>query len=381
MKSKPMPCRQEPTEPMSYNAMIKSRLCRWKTNYEEMHAANLNYTAIANKMEEDFHIRTSPQKISAMFDILSDREVKLQEIVALSQIFHFPLQDICEFPNAPASNALEINALLKKQKQDRSICPVGNDFYDGQYYCYYFKPKLSEDRLKPVEEGSIEEAAMNISISGGHSTITLHELKANTTFYGEPMPCFTLKGNLYHFESSNIAYSFISSSDGRRAMALMFSYLDLSSDIRYYMTMGMLTFSLNQVHAPLFQKMAVFRVKQDYRDPHVDNILRGILALNTSPIILDEDTIKQLIDQEPMLAKLIAPEKAIKKCYAFSENTIRGNSFFLLDDRQKIEILLLLKKSSLFPVQELVSESDTFTDFIKAYQREMLKKPTPDPTP
>ena len=66
---------------MSYNAMIKSRLCRWKTNYEEMHAANLNYTAIANKMEEDFHIRTSPQKISAMFDILSDREVKLQEIV------------------------------------------------------------------------------------------------------------------------------------------------------------------------------------------------------------------------------------------------------------------------------------------------------------
>ena len=101
----------------------------------------------------------------------------------------------------------------------------------------------------------------------------------------------------------------------------------------------------------------------------------------TSPIILDEDTIKQLIDQEPMLAKLIAPEKAIKKCYAFSENTIRGNSFFLLDDRQKIEILLLLKKSSLFPVQELVSESDTFTDFIKAYQREMLKKPTPDPTP
>lgn len=68
------------------------------------------------------------------------------------------------------------------------------------------------------------------------------------------MPLFKLTGDLKLLENPSIAYSFISDDTGRRAMALMFRYLNLNSDIRYYIPAGMLTFSTNKTHEPLFQK-------------------------------------------------------------------------------------------------------------------------------
>lgn len=362
----------------NYNRHIKEKLIQWKKEFEDAVGSDLNYTAIAKKMETNFGIRTSPQKISAMFDILSDREVKLQEIMALSQIFHFPLEDICEYPNAPISNALEIASLLKHKKENHGITPVSNMFYSGDYYCYYFKPK-HVDNLKPVEDSAIEEAKLTINIEKGHSSIILQECRASSTFYGDPLPSFTLKGNLYHFANPNISYSFITSDDGRRAMALMFSYLNLSSDIRYYMSAGMMTFSWDEIHHPLFQKMAIFRVQQDYQDPAVNRHLRGILALNTMPLVIDEETLDRLTEEEPMLKRLISREQAIKKCYVFSESGIQGNSFFIPDEHKRMELLLHLRENSLLPAHELIEEPRTFADYIKCYQQTQLaEKKSPD---
>lgn len=357
-----------------YNSHVKQKLIAWRDSFEEANSARLNYSAIAKKMEVDFHIKTSPQKISAMFDSASDREVKLQEVAALAQIFNIPLQNICEYPNAPASN-IDLSKLVSQSKtRQSSIKQLNNSFYAGDYYCYYFKAKHHHDQLKPVEESDIEEATLKISIENGHTVVTLKEIKSSTTFYGKPMPSFTLTGNLYHFENTDIAYSFITDETGRRAMALMFTYLNLSADIRYYITVAMMTFSLNQTHNPLFQKMAVFRVRQNYDKPETAEILRGILALNTCPIVIDEETLNKLIDQDEVVKRLISSEKALKKCYIFSEAVIRSNSFFISDENEKIQKILQLRKNSLFPAHEIISEPDAFADFIKQYQCAQLKE-------
>ena len=135
----------------------------------------------------------------------------------------------------------------------------------------------------------------------------------------------------------------------------------------------MMTFSLNQTHEPLFQKMAVFRVRQDYKAKESSEILRGILALNTSPIIIDELTLKQLSESDDTLRKLLSEENALEKCFVFSESTIRGNSFFILDENQKVKKLLQIRKNSLFPAHEIISEPDSFADFIKDYQQKQTQ--------
>ncbi len=75
---------QTEEEQLDYNARVKKNLIAWRDSFEEANCgAKLNYSAIAQRMERDFKITTSSQKISAMFDSQSTREVKLQEIAAL----------------------------------------------------------------------------------------------------------------------------------------------------------------------------------------------------------------------------------------------------------------------------------------------------------
>ena len=193
------------------------------------------------------------------------------------------------------------------------------------------------------------------------------------------MPSFTLTGNLYHFENPDMAYCFLADELGRRAMALMFTFLNVSSDIRYYLTAGMLAFSINQTHVPLFQKIAMFRVRQDiHNDPEAADVIRGILALNTCPIILDKETLDQLVAEDEDMRKLVSEEKAMKTCYVFSEAAVSGNAFFIRDEDEKMRKILKLRKSSLNPAHEIVSDPDYFADFIKHYQQRQLPV-RPDP--
>jgi hypothetical protein len=367
--------KDRPEKKLDYNARVKERLIAWRDAFEEANCgAKLNYSAIADKMKHDFDITTSPQKISAMFDSQSQREVKLQEVAALCQIFNIPMQSICEYPKAPVSDMERLSLVKRKNAKQEGIRHLNNAFYEGQYYCYYFRPKHFHDKLKPVEESILEEAMLDIRIKHGNTVVTLTEMKVGKTFTGDKVPqSFVLTGNLYHFENTDMAYSFLTDETGRRAMALMFTYLNLCADIRFYITVGMMTFATNQTHVPLFQKMAVFRVRQKvHEDPKQAELVRGILALNTCPIVLDEETMDRLVAEDEDLASLIAREKALKKCYVFSEAAIRSGCFFIQDDDVKMQKLLKLRRNSLYPAHEIVSEPDYFADFIKHYQQSQL---------
>lgn len=364
----------ENTGDLNYNALVKDRLIRWKEAFETASGVKLNYSAIANLMHERFHITTSSQKISAMFDRASTREVKLAELAALAQIFDIPLWDVCSYPNAPSSG-IDLHKLVGRSNSSApAVRQLSNPYYAGEYRCYYFKPKHYAARLKPVEESLIEEATLTIEQTGGRTKVTFRERKRSTSFYGEPVPAFTLTGTLYLFENTGMAYCFLSDETGRRAMALMFQYLNLSADVRYYITAGMMTFSVNQIHEPLFQKMTIFRVPQNLENEEEMELLRGILTLNTAPIALDEETIARLTEEDETLKRLIAPEKALKKCCLFSEAAIQSDAFFIQDEYEKMELLLRLRKNSLYPAHEIVSGSDAFADFVRKLQQRQMER-------
>lgn len=103
----------------NYNMFVKHNLIKWRDAFETTNHVTLNYTAIANALQTHFNISTSTQKVAAMFNSQSPREIKLQELVAIAQIFDIPLWDLCQYPNNPDSG---INTYsLTKQTKD-SVC-------------------------------------------------------------------------------------------------------------------------------------------------------------------------------------------------------------------------------------------------------------------
>lgn len=366
----------EQEELQSYHMMIKRRLVKWRAAFEKSMGASLNYEGIASLMTEKFGLQTSPQKIAAMFDLTKTREVKLAELVALCQIYDIPLVDLCSFPGT-LSSGMDIGRTLRRGKGTPSANhPLSNRYYQGEYYAYYLRPKHYEDHLKPVEQNELEEARLTIAIEEGRTVVTLQEMKSQTSFYRKPMPAFTLTGNLYVFENTDIAYCFLSEGTGRRAMALMFQFLNLSADVRYYMTVGMMTFSLNQVHQPLFQKMAVFRQRQDKDSPEGQQVLRGILALDNGSILLDEQTIRRLMEEDENMRALLVPDRALTQCSLFSETALRSAMPSLENRDRKTDTILRLKSQSLNPAHEIVSETDAFAGFIKRYQQRQMEQET-----
>lgn len=360
-------------ENYDYNALVKKRLFKWRREFEQaLGEQTLNYSGIADMMYQKFHIKTSPSKIRAMLDGEPHREVKLSELVALAQLFNIPLWSICEFPESTKENddsGVDFSRLIKGGKhKDSAIHQLTNHYYNSDYYCYYFDTHPKEHLVRPVKNDKIEEAKMTIDIKEGRTIVTLEKTPSNTTFCGDPVPPFKLTGELNLLENPSMAYSFITGKDGHRAMALMFRYFNLSYDIRYYIPVGMLTFSIDEIHEPLFQKMAVFRVRQDYNNPKTADMLRGILSLNSAPLVIDNDTLTEL-RKDKRMERILSPDKAIfNHCSVFLESSIRSNSYFIPDENERMQLLLQIRSNSLYPSHEIISEPKYFNRFIKHHQ-------------
>lgn len=365
----------------SYTRLVKKRLIEWKKSFEDqLGGIELNYAAIARTLEQQFGIYVSAALIGKMFVQEDDREVRLDVLTALAQLFNIPIWEICEHPSDASSN-IAIGSLVKwKNKGYRDRQPITNKYYEGDYYCYYFTQSHADDDIRPIEELPLREAILSISIENGRTRVTFKQTMYEKGFYGDTLDPYILTGDLYRFTQSDIAYSFIANEDGRRFMALMFSYLELATDIRYYMTMAMLTLSFNQTHTPLFQKMAVFRERQNTKDPAQSAVIRGILALNSSPIILDSETCRKLIAENPILENALSPDKAIMKdCLLYSEAAVRSSLFAVSDKYDKTNLLLKVRHSSLLPAHEVVSEEDHFARFIKEYQMRQMQNSGENP--
>jgi hypothetical protein len=355
-----------------YNTIVKERLAKWRDHYEYSTGVKLNYAGIVDMMEKRFNIITSTTKIRDMFNIKEPREVKLSELVALCQIYDIPLWSICECPEIENNQIKDAHiARLFKGSDDKekAIQNLKNRYYAGDYYCYYFKPKYYENTINALEHHIINEAKMNINIVDGRTIVTFEELHATLNFTGNKSLSFVLTGDLINFENPAISYTLLTHDSGRRAMALMFKFINLSSDIRYYIPMGMMTFSLNETHKPIFHKMVAFRVRQDYEDKHTSELLRGMLALNNGPIILDKQTL-EMLRQDEACRRILSPDNAISNEYSvFLESALISKAYFIEDKSLKYETLLKIRSHSLYSSAECIHEDEAFATFIKHYQK------------
>lgn len=171
-----------------------------------------------------------------------------------------------------------------------------------------------------------------------------------------------------------MAYSFITDVEAKRVCVLMFEYKNFSRDILFYRTAGMLTISMNQVHVPLFQKISLFRVKQDLTDPEQLSVLRGTLAMNTGQVMIEKSAFEKALEEESLKKyKLNELDYKEQSYFVFSEAALRDS----VHDRSSIDpikVLLKLRELSNFQAHEIVAEPEYFRTFMKTYQQEQMDK-------
>lgn len=360
-----------------YNEKVKEALYEWKMKVEE-DCYRLNFESLSEKLEGN-GIYISAQLLRRMFNPDSDYKVPLKELVAVTQILGIPLNIVCK-PFALSNINLETSGILKrrKTKKEEGIEYFFDLFYDGEFYAYYFKKKhldsISLNGKTPVEGMEIEEVRIRIKNTDNCTILELEELTPHLDFYNKKeLSRFVLEGQLYTIRSK-MAYSFIKDPEARRTMTIMFNYKSYSKDIMFYRTAAMLTISTNEKQTPLFQKMAIFKERQDLKNPEECDVIRGILALNSNPIMIEEDVFNEMCKNDKILERIKDIQKSKSKSYyTFYESDLR-NLQIPCQSEERMKTILKLRQHSCFSAHEIVSEPEYFGEFIKNYQQDQLEK-------
>lgn len=357
-----------------YYYAIKERLFKWRVDFQNR-GYDIVFSQLAIKMEELYHIETTDQKLRAMFTLSKDekkvRKVPLAEIVALCHMLQIPLNDICEFPNAPS---LELNPSWIRQTKDdlenANVIPFKDSHYYGDYYCYYFTSKHISKPLRgnnsAADVCNLEMARLSISEKDGSSYIILQENAQTLDFYqNEYLDEFTLQGRLFLINSLNEVYSVLMDAKGKRIVTVLFDFQEYTKSIMYYRTAARMTVSLNTTHDPLFQKMVMFRVEQDLTNPHICDVIRGILTLNTNDILIKKSEFLKLMEEDPEFEMIFGNEQTYLE---FNEKELMNKSLpWSFEDR--INRILKLRQKSSQSAYEIVAEEEYFSKFTKSFQQ------------
>lgn len=375
------------SEQYDYYQLLKWRLREWRLTFEINNNVVLNLEALAEQMS-NYAVNTSAKRLATLFDGKKG-EVRISEVVALCKIYNIPLS-ICDLP-VPVVQT-NIDKTYRKLsdpngKDERGelgenvVKPTISAYYDGRFYVYSFCSKYDPDHVQQVKEATLVEGTLDIQYDGGKTMLTYTEQKNARGFNGEILANFVLKGELVHLTNPDICYALLLDKQARRAMAVFFKYLNLSNDVRYYMTLSVMKTSDNMNHLPVFQKMAAFRNPQDLEDENFQKIIRGMLNMNTTPCIaLSGEYLELLRKTGDRLAKFVNPEKAQRVCYMFEERDLRAKAFAGKPADYRTERLLQLRAEDMLQGLILVEDTEKLTDFVGNLQKEQNeKKSSPDP--
>lgn len=354
------------------NTIVKKRLAEWKYHLDQGGAYSLNWSRMVDAMSLKYNINTTDKTLRSIFDLEEKARVSMEIIVALSELINYPLAMLCAIPGDADIDTDPDWLRNLKPVEKTGIINLQDDFYRGKYSGYFFEPKHYDrtelNRKNPVHGSKLKKVDMEIKDENGETVVVMKETDSQMNFFETDfLPNFEWKGRLNLLENVGIAYSFLLDANGRRAAFLMFEYQKYHKDILYYRTAAMMTFSLNEKHLPLFQKIVMLRVEQDISVQYKEDIIRGLLSLNSSnPILIEKEYFDKEVENIEYSLKDIKKDVLKEKAfYVFSESDIRENESFNWDNEETIKNILKLREMSIYPAHEIVYEPEYLRTFIR----------------
>lgn len=346
----------------SYHKSIKQKLYDWMVELETACNMKLDFKRLADRMME-YGIETTDQKLRMMFNTAEPRKIQLAEMMALCEILHLSVYEFCALPALPEteSDLLQEPAPWFRKTGDTpkasGISSLNAPHYYGDYHCYFFKPKhmsaMALGGKKGAEGLPLKEAKLQLREEGGVCFATLTD--------GDG---FTMRGRVFLIERSRQVCTRLLDREGMRMINLLFSYRDYSVTPLMYRTAGMLTVSYNDREAPLFQKMAMFRVKQDLGDSTTESLVRGILTLDSQNILVEKERFDALLREDEAFGGLNPP---VRNYCVFRESDFSGTDL-PWSYGERVLRLLKLRQISELSSHEIVDDSEDLAKFLMTMQ-------------
>lgn len=362
-----------------YYSKVKERLNLVVQRYEES-GYRVNLSKIAEIISVKYHIDTSYQTVKSIF-ITKDnssteriRKISLAEIAAICDILQVPMNEICKFETTPAKELVPSWLIPRGTSRDSLPEVLTNQYYYGDYYCYYFKTKpVSNAKLGnkfAAQESEIRTAKLKIFEKHGFSYATLTETSDTLNFSKDRiLSHFVYEGKLYYLSKQNQAYATLMDEQGKHIICLMFDYHNYTKDVMFYRTAAMLTTSTEQYPRPIYQKMIILRTELDLEDEYYQKILRGMLSLESNNLLVKKEVFDNLAKNNSNLLKF---NNSPDEYMAFTESEIL-NQHNDLSYEQKKELILLLRQYSTLNIQNVAGEDYDFADMVRHIQQKAKK--------
>ena len=354
-----------------YHNIIKNKLAAVVQRYNEA-GFTVNFERLSDILLSQYSLEVSVQKLRKMFDTQDkNRKLQLVEVAAICDIFGISMNELCQFPTAP-SRELNPSWLISKDKSSEPTqTMLANPMFHGKYHCFYYKPKpLSHARLGnrfAAQETALYSAELEIEEKNGFSYATLTEKpKTQNSYMAHPEDESVYSGKVYLLENPNQVYMTLQDKGGMHFMTLVFEYQNYAKSKMYYRTAAMITSSIFK-KKPLFERMIILREKLDLSKKEHRNLLEGMLALTSHKILVRKEVFDDLLKNYPNLNGI---PHAQEEYLVFNENEIL-NHHSQMDYNQKKESILLLRRNSELPIQNVTVEDDDFHEMIRDFQQSL----------
>ena len=357
----------------AFNIALTKNLVEYIKKIEEKCGLSLDTTRLTELLK-DRNIKVTKSTVDAVFND-PERAVPLDVLVGICNIWGINVADIVPRQKTQKYSENDYSSVWKHSGvNSHGFAPLPSRFYEGTYYCYYFRPTYLFERIQKgkseTETQPIFLAKLQLTCNNGHTSAIFEQLEVRSNFKRTgPMEPLILNGSANLLIELNQVQIDLMDARGVRSMSIMFPYIHLAKDILYSQVAAVFNISSEQYRHPTFQKMAIFRNKLDLSDPNIASVLRGILSMNSQELLIEKDKFENLVDEHPTIQEL--PHRK-GEFYILHEDSIYNAlpNIDGLNFLQLTEYVMLLRNISSSPGILRVKEHDRYPAFSKRFQQE-----------
>lgn len=365
---------KEENEEAKYNYYKGIRLKLIKRQKEIMDCGYiLDYPSLQSYIHDNYQILIDEKTLKKLFNESEDSAIYPHYLIPVCNALGLNICDIMQYDDkressiASSIKSRNIFKLDKKGKEEptflekflaNDITFLTNEFYEGEYQCYYFYPQeiansISNGKHQP-QVNHIREATLKIEFKKGETIATLTE--KNTLSNND----FTFIGRVIRLQRVDKVYIFLSEQKGNGFIWLLFNDIFIKKRELYYKEVAMMTHSIASHSNPIFGKMILTKNPIDINNPEFENIIRGILTFNTEEILVSEEKVSDIINKYPELEGIFNCKKSY---YTVSQYDIINSNRLDWSYNKRVEALLNIMSASNNHIQSVVSQEQHMHNF------------------
>lgn len=360
-----------PMKESTFTADVKRALNAYLNRMDRERGLVLNKGSLTHLLNKR-GIKVSKQTIEDIFNENEEKNINFEVIVGICQVLGISITDLLPQKSDPFYGKTP-PVFDSRQQSDLGVDALPPRFYVGEYHCYYFRPiymfERTSGRTSETETQSIFHSTLTLEYENGVTKARLEEHESQINFDGtSALDSLLLEGTANLLIHTNQVQVNLRDSHGLRFMNLMFPYIHLAKDVLYSQVGAVFNISTNQNRSPLFQKMAIFRKAVDLSDETVNEVVRGILSMNSNQILIEKGKLETLVEKYPTIAQF--PKKEEQFCVFYEDHIY--TSMPMLENVDYMELskaLMCLRNASTSFGLLSIREHDRYNHFSRFLQQ------------